>query len=81
MPEQAICAMWEVIAGLIPGEPEPRHTRRFVITSEDVADPDTSLQLLLFRRFLDAAAYALDLQVRCAAGYEINWVRIEFLWP
>lgn len=81
MPAHAARAVWEVVAGLIPGEAEPQHTRRFAITSEDCDDRDTNLQLLLLQRFLEAAAYALDLQIRCAAGYDVNWVRIDFIWP
>jgi hypothetical protein len=37
--------------------------------------------ILLFERFNQAVAYATWLQLLCANGREVNWVRIEFVWP
>lgn len=72
-------ALWEVTAGLVPGEPEARHTRRYGVTSAEW-DEGRGLPLLL-ERWHQAVAYATYLQLLCANGREVNWVRVEFVWP
>lgn len=72
-------AIWEVTAGLIPGQADAKHTRQFGITSRDwAAHMQTDL---LLERWHQAVAYATFLQLMCAQGLEVNWVRIEFVWP
>jgi hypothetical protein len=72
-------ALYEVVAGLIPGQPEPRHTKRFGITREEY-DEGRGLARLL-EEWHKAVAYATFLQLLCAHGREVNWVRIDFVWP
>ena len=36
---------------------------------------------VLLAEWHKAVAYATHLQLLCANGLEVNWVRIEFLWP
>jgi hypothetical protein len=72
-------AIWEVTAGIIPGQVDPEHTRRFGVTSAEWQTPE-AMELLL-DRWHQAVAYATYLQLLCANGREVNWVRVEFLWP
>ncbi len=77
MPESARC-VWEVIAGIIPGQPDNKHTSRWGLTSAEWESPD-GLKLYLERE-AQASAYARYLQVLCANGREVNWTRIDFIW-
>ena len=65
---------YEVVAGLIPNEPEERHTRRFFVNSEDF-----SLEKML-EAWHQAVAYMTYLQLLCADGKEVNWIRLDFIW-
>lgn len=78
---------WEVHAGIIPGQPMPEHTRRWVITSE-VWELENNMSEAEFKeahpdgwstfwKFRDAAyEYARALNdPRC-----LNWVRVEWVW-
>lgn len=71
-------AIWEVKAGLIPGQPDERHTRRFGVTSRDW---ETGGPATLLHAWHEAVAYATWLQLLCANGREVNWVRVDFVWP
>lgn len=73
---------WQVTAGMIPGEIDPKHTRRYEITSHEWAQHERSGDpaLLVMSRSLEAAAYASMLQLRSSAGREPNWVTIEYAW-
>lgn len=83
MPTEAARAIWEVTAGLIPGEADLKHTRRFWITSGEweAVNSGNEQTVLLLGRFGQATAYASMLQLLCASGLEVNWVRIDFVWP
>lgn len=79
--EEALKAMgercrvvWEVLAGVIPGEPIPELTRRWAMTSAEWEGPDG--ERLLRERTAAAEAYAAGL--RDPRG--VNWVRLEWLW-
>ena len=79
--------IYEVVAGIIPGQADPKHTRRFGVTSAEYeqgaligGDQKFGLELLLWR-WHEAVAYAPYLQLLCADGREVNWVQITFLWP
>ena len=72
-------AIYEVVAGIIPGQPDAKHTRRFGLTSEQFHQPDGMARLL--EEWHKAVAYATYLQLLCANGMEVNWVKLEFLWP
>lgn len=71
-------AAWEVRAGIIPGQADAKHSRRWGMTSEEWAQPD-NLQILLDRQ-TQASSYALYLQLLCAQGLEVNWVETTFIW-
>jgi hypothetical protein len=75
--ESARC-VWEVTAGLIPGEIMTEHTRRFGLTSSEW-DDGKGYELFL-KREAEAGAYARFLQELCANGREVNWTRIDFVW-
>jgi hypothetical protein len=69
-------AIYEVVAGIIPNTIDPEYTRRYASGRGD----DFNLQDML-KAWHDAVAYALYLQLLCAEGRAVNWVRIDFLWP
>lgn len=71
-------AIYEVTAGLLPGVLEERHTRRFAITSDEFEKGGLEAMLTCWHQ---AVAYATWMQLLCAHGREVNWVRIDFLWP
>lgn len=78
-PRDSARAIYEVVAGLIPGQPDARHTRCFGITSGEFEQPDGLAKML--EAWHQAVAYATYLQLLCANGREVNWVRIDFVWP
>lgn len=71
-------AVYEVVAGLIPGQADAKHTRQFGVTSAEFRQPDGLARLL--EEWHKAVAYATYLQLLCANGREVNWVRVDFLW-
>ena len=73
----ARCA-WEVTAGIIPGQVDVQHTRRWGLTSDEW-DGGKGYALFLEREAM-AGAYARFLQELCAGGREVNWTRIDFVW-
>ena len=78
MPMAAARCVWEVTAGLIPGEVMPEHTRHFGLSSEEWGDGKG--YPLFLEREAQAGAHARFLQELCANGREINWTRIDFVW-
>ena len=80
MPADAARAIWEVTAGIISGQIDHEHTKRFYVTSTEWEDPKVGMALLL-DRWHQAVAYATYLQMLCANGMEVNWVRVDFVWP
>jgi hypothetical protein len=73
----ARCA-WEVTAGLLPGQVDAQHTRRWSLTAAEW-DGGRGYPLFLEREAM-AGAYARYLQELCANGREVNWTRIDFIW-
>jgi hypothetical protein len=71
------CA-WEVRAGILPGEPDPKHTRRWGLTTAEWESED-GLRLL-FEYGAQAGAYAHFLAVLSSQGREVNWVETTFIW-
>lgn len=67
-PVTARCA-WEVVAGLLPGRPEPDLTRRFVLSSDD---PD--------ERFAELYQQAADYAAGLTDPRHLNWVRLDWVW-
>jgi hypothetical protein len=77
----------EVVAGLIPGTPEPTFTRRWVITSTEWQEAETAdagaapdhathTALLLAFRAAEADEYARLLR----NPRRFNWVRTDWIW-
>lgn len=64
----ARCA-FEVVAGLLPGQPMDEYTKQFFMTSDD---PDSRFQEL----YTQAREYAEAL----IDPSRLNWVRFEWVW-
>lgn len=78
MPMEAARCAWEVRAGIIPGTPDPQHTRRWGLTSAEWDSPE-GLDLLLARQGA-AQGYAAYLSLLSSQGREVNWVETVFIW-
>lgn len=79
MPADSARLIVEVVAGLIPGgDPEPEHTRKFVITS---AAWEAAGQMAQMEMLADvngrAQGYAGLLMLQ---PDRINWVRTDWVW-
>lgn len=70
--------VWEVSGGLLPGQAEPEHTKRFGLTSDEW-DGGKGYALFLERE-AQAGAYARFLQELCVNGRSVNWTRVDFVW-
>ena len=77
-PASSARCIWEVTAGLIPGEPDPKRTLGWGLTSEEWHGAE-GLKLYI-ERAAQAAAYASYLQLICSQGLEVNWIRVDFIW-
>jgi hypothetical protein len=64
----ARCA-FEVVAGVLPDQPEPELTKHFFMTTDD---PDERFQEL----YTEAREYAETL----IDPSRLNWVRLEWVW-
>ncbi|MBD2156215.1 hypothetical protein [Leptolyngbya sp. FACHB-16] len=73
MPEAARCA-WEVVAGIIPGQPIPSMTRRWGMTAAEYESP--LADQIYLKRMMDAVEYAQSLQ----NPQQVNWVRLDWIW-
>lgn len=71
------CAV-DVVAGVLPGQPEEEFTRRWFISSEDwnSAEGPTRNNLLTDLAG-QASAYATFLMVQ---PERFNWVKVEWVW-
>lgn len=70
----------EVVAGVIPGQPEPEFTKRWAVTSEQwygVADEGERAALLAETNG-KAQGYAGWLMLQ---PDRLNWVRTDWIWP
>jgi hypothetical protein len=65
----------EVQAGIIPEQPEPEFTKRWVITSEEWEDGQSDV--LLSTRYGQAQGYAAMLALH---PERFNWVRVDWLY-
>lgn len=72
-------AVLEVVAGLLPGTPEPEFTRRWTITSAEweTANGEGKASQLLAERNGQAQGYAGLLMLQ---PDRLSWVRAEWLW-
>jgi hypothetical protein len=64
----ARCA-FEVVAGLLPGQPMDEYTKRFFMTSDDPAEKFQEL-------YTQAREYAETL----IDPSQLNWVKLEWVW-
>ena len=69
---------WEVVAGLIPGQVLPEHTKQFHLTSNEW-DGGKGLETFIQKQAA-ARAYAAYLELLCINGRAVNWTRIDFVW-
>jgi hypothetical protein len=68
----------EVVAGVIPTQPEPEHTRRWALTSKQWHEAsDDNKAILLAELNGRAQGYA---QLLMLQPDRVNWVRTEWLW-
>ncbi|MGI5286671.1 hypothetical protein ACQEVF_25485 [Nonomuraea polychroma] len=69
----------EVVAGLVPGKPQPEMTRRWVLTTKDwegLSDEARGIALAELNGKAQGYAGWLMLQPD-----RLNWVRLDWLWP
>jgi len=75
--KSARCAV-DVVAGVLPGTPEPEWTRTFYLTSEEWHGSDQADRVnLLLDLAGRATAYANYLML---APDRFNWVKLEWIW-
>lgn len=69
----------DVVAGLLPGTPDPELTRRWGVTSKEwqQAVDDGKQSALLAETAGRAAGYATLLQLQ---PDRVNWVKTEWVW-
>lgn len=67
----------EVLAGVVPGQPEPELTRRWALTSDEwhAAGPGQSEALAVLNGKAQGYAALLMLQPD-----RLNWVRTDWIW-
>lgn len=73
MSDAARC-VWEVVAGIIPGQPIPDFTKRWAMTASEYESPD-AFQIYA-KRMMDATEYMQALQ----NPKQVNWVRLDWIW-
>lgn len=68
----AVKLIIEVVAGVLPGQPEPEFTRKWAITSEQwEKDRDA-----VIRAYGESREYAAQLE----NPSRVNWVRRDWVW-
>lgn len=67
----------DVVAGVLPGMPEPEFTRRWVITSEQWHAEGADQLKLLSDLAGVASAYATNLMLK---PERLNWVQLVWVW-
>lgn len=67
----------DVVAGVVPGTPDPEFTRQYFIYSEEWTAATADHALLLTELAGRASAYATYLMLR---PDQVNWVKTEWLW-
>jgi len=63
--------MFQVKAGVLPGEPMPEFTRVWEITQEDLNNPPT---------FIDKSGAAMNYAMSLQNPERCNWVIFEWIW-
>jgi hypothetical protein len=64
----------EIVAGIIPGEPIDKYTKRF--TLDDA--PDRSERFM--ERYMEVVGAAMIYQLSLQEPSVVNWVRSEWVW-
>lgn len=67
----------EVAAGVVPGQPEPEFTRKFMMTAREWEQAGARQVEQLAQLNGQAAGYAALLQLQ---PDRVNWVRTEWIW-
>lgn len=82
-PVASVClkAAWEVRAGLIPGQPMPEYTKRFLHTSEDCEEDgrhakEFAYHPIFMKRMAEAASY----HQQVSNPQALNWAELTFIW-
>lgn len=78
---------WEVVAGLIPGQPMPEFTRRWTITGEYWEKINAMSDEEFFKEFPEGKSNFQKFQIE-AQEYarsltdprRVNWVRVDWIW-
>ena len=77
----AMKCLWEVRAGMIPGEPMQEFTRRWSHTLAELNAPPGPGETTAFTKTMfEVYAYASELQSLSASGRVPNWVTMEYIW-
>ncbi len=82
MPEiKSLRAVWEVRAGVIPGQAMPEYTKRFPYTSDDYEEDgkhakDFSYHPIFMKRMAEATSYHQQM----SNPQTLNWAELVFLW-
>ena len=79
MPMQAAKALFEVQAGIIPGQPMPEYTRHWGYTSDEYEQDRNTPQdqaTIFSTRMKEVHDYAMGLS---NPAY-VNWVRVDWIW-
>lgn len=73
-------AAWEVVAGIIPGQPMPEYTRQWALTSDDWYDSDGRPSTKGIAEFTRLQAVAQEYARAITDPSRVNWVRIDWIW-
>jgi len=78
---EALVAAWEIRAGLIPGQPIPEYTKKFLYTSSDKEEDaahakDIGYQPLFMKQLACAGAYHQQM----SDPRVNNWAELTFVW-
>jgi len=79
MPTQAAKALFEVLAGVIPGVPDAQYSKQWGYTSEEYEQDRLTPQdqpTIFSKRLQEAHDYAMGLS---NPAY-VNWVRVDWIW-
>jgi hypothetical protein len=76
---ESVRVMIEVVAGVVPGKPEPEYTREYVLTSREwYALKSGDAQGAAMAEFVGrATGYATLLQLQ---PDRLNWVHLTWMW-
>ena len=67
----------DVVAGVLPGTPEPEYTKRFFLTSEEWDGGSEKGVNALVEMNGKAQAHAMMLMLQ---PHRLNWVKTEWIW-